>query len=245
MARARITKAERNQIQKLRIKALAKYRRLTQRGVDEALLIKTPTMQQISNLDRQGVNAVKTNLKRFTDRNVDKYQFVKTDTGAYISKRTALQIKAKQRQLDAQMTAQEKKFDKQKFYPASDVPSDVTVKDMRDVVKDQGKHPRYTRGINTFESQKEAENYLNRISEYDADWIGIKNLIFKQNFLDSLIDAYGDDAEDILDFVNDNLTPDALAFLSATHEVLTIEYQYSWVEREERLARIRSVLGMG
>lgn len=242
MALARISRAERVQLQKLIRAANAKTRRNIKRGVDSALLITPPTLSDVTKLDRKGVNAVKTQLQRYVNRNVQQYQFIKTDDGGYITKRTAFEIKSAQRRVNSKISAAEKKYDDERYNTVGDVADDeLTVGDVRRQIK--GSHPRYSKRTTSFENELEAIDYLKRIKEYDADWISIKNLIYQENLALSIVEAYGDDALDILNVI-EHMDADKLAFLAATNEALTIEYQYSWAERQESMAKIRSVLGI-
>lgn len=100
------------------------------------------------------------------------------------------------------------------------------------------------KSLQHFKSMEDYEDYMTKQSRiHSGDYLDDKARLYKRNFMESLLDTYGDEAKDIAMKVR-MMKPQEYMQLVEDDEVLEIRYVPSDMRVPGRLNQLRAALGM-
>ena len=103
---------------------------------------------------------------------------------------------------------------------------------------------RQSKSLQRFKSMEEYEQYMDKLAGIQSGAYQLERArAYKRNFMNSLLDTYGEDARDIVNKIR-RMNPDKYMLMVAGDEVLEISYVPSDQKTNGRLNQLRAHLGM-
>lgn len=225
---ARITKKEKQEIQRLRKNYLAKRSRLLKMGVPGPQL---PTIPIITtSMPRTQVNVLKQQMRSFTSRSNSKFQFVRVNPDLIVSKHDIYRLKEAQRRANAKNMKIYKRNLKAPFIPLSE--RGWAVPGAHRTVKTDGykKKPRgYTKSIATFRSLKELNAYIEHLNVLNQRTITDLDNQWRENTIEALKKTYGESMSQHLIAFLRSISLKEFVYLMETQDI-TITFIYDSLE---------------
>lgn len=226
----RITKKEKQEIQRLRKNYLAKRSRLLKMGLPDSQIPNIPFITPT--MPRAQVNALKQQMRSFTSRYNSKFQFVRVNPDLIVSKHDIYRLKEAQRRANAKNIKIYKRNLNKPFIPLSE--RGWAVPGAYRTVKSDGykKKPRgYTKEISAFKSIKELYDYISHLDALNKKTIKDLDELWRDNTITSIIKTYGEtSAAHIIDFLK-KIPLSQFVYLMETQDV-TINFIYDsiWLD---------------
>lgn len=231
----RVSKKEKQEIQRLRRNAQAKIRRLANLGVDSSYFPEVPKLSAITT--RPQLNQTKAQLKRFTSRYVDEFKFVKTEKGVYINRLEFNAFRKEQKRASNVMRKIDSRYDNEAFKILSEKNPTTTRTVGQDRLKEPVKY--YTRSIHSFNSIEEFKAYMEKLSKVDLSLLEKLDQNYQDNYIRALIKVYGDDAKRLIAEIQ-TMNAEDFVKKAFTVDAGYISYIYRDEERQQRLSGIES-----
>lgn len=225
---ARITKREAAEIARLRRNAQAKVRRLAARGVTNL-----PTIIPINgSMSRQKVNQAKDFLRSFTNRANQSWQFVKQGE-IYTTKKQANAIKREQKRVNSLIAKRSKRYDNLPYRIGGELtPSiDRRVAEYRN----EGMPRFYSKEY--FKSQGELTRYLERLRNFDPNWLEAADETWRENTIKAIEDQFSpEERKELVERIK-NLSIEEFTLAMSTQDI-SIAYIYTDADMEGELERL-------
>lgn len=188
---ARITKTEKQEIQKLRKAYIAKRSRLVKRGVSERFIPQIPLITP--DMPRAQVNAIKAEIRSFTSRYNQNFQFVQLNDTLTVPKTLVSQLKREQAIANRRAMQAYRRNLKLPFIPLSErgwaAPgAHRTVESERRKEKPRG----YKKKPEEFKTAQQLEDYIVHLQKHNERTITDWDEQWRENTIKAIIDTYGE-----------------------------------------------------
>lgn len=247
--KARISKKEKQELQRLNRNAQAKIRRLESnhgRGTVERFFpqIDVEPIKELREMSRAELNAYKEQISKFTRRGNVHYQLVKNEEGRTIgTKAEVQQVEREVRRINRIKEQNRKRRKAIQFLDRGKPVPKTTTHGMGLMGETRFKEYGLNFNPRKIRNRSEFEEWTRRIEEtYGGDFIQRRNEQMKENYVTALDTVFGGRAKHIQEHVK-NMSLDDFMEMWEQENLADIGYIYDRNELEERFVNISQIWG--